>query len=345
MKFRIPVVLALLALSALSIWYFSIDDQRRTEKITDYGLVFPNLIEQINDVREIRVKSFQDSVSLTLQDSVWQVSMFDNYPARLSTVSNFLIGFAQMRKIEPKTSSPDKFAALDLGGIEIENSRSIQVDLLTQDKRMLASLLVGKRRQSVRNVMLTEFHVREPHADQTWLVESGLTVPAQAIDWIDTEILDLDEQVDQVTIESLTNQPVRIRRDPYDSENFLLEDMPESHKIRYQFRLNDIGGIFRRLNFEDVKRVSDWESNITVTARTTNNLMVSAEFGDGELQNFVSFTAKAMENSTPEVVNKAESLNKIWSGWKYRVSDVRRETAELTIFDLVEPIGGFSNSN
>lgn len=345
MTFRIPVVLALLALSVLSIWYFSLDDQRRTEGISDYDLVFPDLIEQINDVREIRVRSFQNSVSLTLQDTVWQVSKFDNYPAQPSTVSNFLIGFAQMRKIEPKTSDSDKFAALDLAGIEIESSLSVQVDLLTQDKRMLASLLVGKRRQSVRSVLLTELHVREPHADQTWLVESGLTIPVQAIDWIHTEILNLDEQVDQVTIESLTNQPIKVRRDPQERENFLLEDIPESHKIRYQFRLNEIGGIFRRLIFEDVKRVSDWESSITVTARTTDNLLVSAEFGNGELINFVSLTAQAMENSTPEVVKKAESLNKIWSGWKYQVSDVRRETAELTIFDLVEPTEGFSNSN
>ncbi len=345
MKFRIPVILALLALSVISIWYFSLDDQRRTDRMPDYSLVFPDLIDQINDVREIRIKSFQNSDSLTLQDSVWQVSKFDNYPARLSTVSNFLIGFAQMRKIEPKTSNPDKFAALDLAGIEVENSPSIQVDLLAQDERMLASLLVGKRRQSVRNVMLTEFHVREPHADQTWLVESGLTIPAQAIDWIETQLLNLDEQVDQVTIESPTNQPVRVRRNPLDSENFLLEDIPESHKIRYQFQLNEIGEIFRRLNFEDVKKVSDWESHITVTARTTNNLLVSAEFGDGEALNFVLFTAKALENSTPEIVKKAESLNKIWSGWKYRVSDVRRETAELTIFDLVEPTEGSSISN
>ncbi len=345
MKFRIPVILALLALSVISIWYFSLDDQRRTDRMSDYGLVFPDLIDQINDVREIRIKSFQNSVSLTLQDSVWQVSKFDNYPARLSTVSNFLIGFAQMRKIEPKTSNPDKFAALDLAGIEIDNSLSIQVDLLTQEKSVLASLLVGKRRQSIRNVLLTEIHVREPHADQTWLVESGLTVPVQAIDWIETQLLNLDEQVDQVTIESPTNQPVRVRRNPLDSENFLLEDIPESHKIRYQFQLNEIGEIFRRLNFEDVKKVSDWESHITVTARTTNNLLVSAEFGDGDALNFVLFTAKALENSTPEIVKKAESLNKIWSGWKYRVSDVRRETAELTIFDLVEPTESSSISN
>ena len=337
--------MVLLALSALSIWYFSLDEQRHTDRISDYGLVFPDLIDQINDVREIRIKSFRNSFSLTLQDSVWQVSQFDNYPARPSTVSNFLIGFAQMRYIEPKTSNPDKFAALDLAGIEIENSLSTQIDLLTQDNRMLASLLVGKRRQSVRNVLLTEFHVREPHADQTWLVESGLTIPAQAIDWIDTELLNLDVQVDQVTIESPTNQPIRVRRDPQDSENFLLEDIPESHKIRYQFQLNEIGEIFRRLNFEDVKRVSDWDSRITVTARTTNNLLVSAEFGAGELLNFVLFTAQAMENSTPEVVEMAESLNNIWSGWMYRVSDVRRETAELTIFDLVEPTEGSSISN
>ena len=337
--------MALLALSALSIWYFSLDDQRRTDRISDYGLVFPGLIDQINEIREVRIKSYQDSVSLKLQDSAWQISRFDNYPARPSTVSNFLIGFAQMRKIEPKTSNPDKFVAIDLAGIETENSLSTQIDLLTRDNRMLASLLVGKRRQSVRNILLTEFHVREPHADQTWLVESGLTIPAQAIDWIDTELLNLDEQVDRVTIESPTNQPIRVSRDPQDSENFLLEDIPESHKIRYQFQLNEIGEIFRRLNFEDVKRVTDWESRITVTVRTTNNLLVSAEFGDDKSLNFVLLTAQAMENSTPEVFEMAKSLNSIWSGWKYRVSDVRRETAELTIFDLVEPIEGSSISN
>ncbi len=345
MKFRIFAILSLIVLSLASVWYFSIDDESRIQQESDYGLMFPDLLDQLNDIRQIRISAYESAYSVELADGAWGVSEFDFYPTPARAVSNFLVGLAQLRKLEPKTSDPEKFETLDLMGAHVDGSPTIEVDLLAQNDRALARLHIGKRRQSVRNFQLTEFHIREPDSEQTWLAEGGLSIPAQAIDWLDKELVNLDERIERVTIESSDNEPVTVVRSSQDPENFLLENTPEGHKIRYRFRLNDIGELFRRLKFEHVTRVSDWSSRIKVNALTVDGLIITAMFGAGEHRNFLRLKAESTRNAAPAVAAEVEELNQKWAGWMFEVSEVRRQTAELTMLDLVEPNDGSAAAN
>lgn len=338
MKSRFPIVLVLVALSLISIWYFSGNNREPLSEVDDYGLVFPDLIDQLNEVNEIRFSTVNSKYSLTFQNGEWRVSEFDFYPSRPDIVPNFLIGLAQLRKTEKKTSDPDRFASIDLEGVNVAESRSVQIELLSESKSILASLLVGKQRPSVRNYLLTEFHIREPEQDQTWLAESGWAVPGNAIDWLDTEIVDLDQRIRKVIIEPVQNLPVIVSRNDHDSKDFSLDAMPDSHKVRHQFELNNIGRIFRRLNFDDVKRVSDWETGITISAQTYDGLKLVALFGRDELNNFVRFSTQVIDDVSENIRDESETLNRRWAGWMYRISDVRRKTAELSRNELLEPV-------
>ena len=338
MKNRIPILLVLVVLSLISIWYFSDQGHDQSSEVVDYGLVFADLIDQINDVNEIRISTSDDQYSVTYQNGKWRIDKFDFYPTRPSMVPNFLIGFAQLRKTEKKTSDPGRFASIDLEGQDVAESRSTQVELLAQSNSVLASLLVGKRRSSVRDILLTEFHVREPEQNQTWLAQSRLTIPGKAIDWLDTQIIDMDRRIAKVVIESTEKEPVSVFRSEKNSKAFSLDKIPASHKIRYQFALNDIGRIFHRLSFDEVRRVSDWQTDITVSAQTYDGLKIVALFGRGELSHFVQVSAQVIDDASENLYDEAAMLNRRWTGWMYRISDVRRKTAELTREELLEPV-------
>ncbi len=345
MKSRISITLVLIALTLAAVAYLVINTQNRVSNVVDHGLLLPDLIDQLNDIAEIQINSSQHTSHLMLDDGDWLLSEFENYPARSDLVSNFLVGLAQLRLIEPKTNDPSKFDALDLAGPDVDNSSTLQVSLLTKDGQNLVNLFIGKRRQSLQNILKSELYLRKPSENQTWLAQSALSIPSNSIDWLDTEIINLDERIDQVSIQPHGKLPYMLAREPADVENFYLVDLPENHKIRYRFRLNDIGEFFRRLKFEDVKQYAKEVTGATIIARTSDGLEISAKFGQGELSYFAQFSAVATDDATSVTKNEARELNRQWSGWLYRVSDVRREIANLTFDDLIEPVNGNIQTN
>lgn len=325
-------------LSLAVIAYFSTNDRNRVSEVAGYGLAFPDLIGQLNEVAAIHMTAYDNKYQVVLAHDEWQVSAYHGYPARSEVVANFLLGWAQLRKVEPKTNDPDNFESLHLIGTNNEKSPTIELHLQASDNRKLASLLIGKRQPSVRSSLLTEVFIRHPLENQTWLAESGISIPGTAIEWLDTEIIDLDEEIQQVSVVSPDHPPFRVMRDPDQTEKFKLVELPENHTIRYQFKLNGVGEFFRRLHFEDVRRGAAPATGISVTAHTTDNLVITATLGEGEHKNFAYFSARTTDAASFEVINKAEALNRKWSQWLYRISDIRRQTAELTIAELVEPL-------
>ena len=340
MKPRNLIVLTLVAVSLAGLVLFSTDKEQSVSEVTDYGMVFPKLIDELNEVASIGITTFEHSFQINKMNDRWQISALSHYPANHQVVSSFLIGLSQLRKVAPKTSVPKKHALLHLAGTGVKDSPTIKVDLWASDNRSLASLLIGKSRPSVRNVLLTELHVRQPDDNQTWLAESGLSVPISTMDWLDTTLIDLDERILSVSIESLDHATITVVRDAEGRENFSLAQLPEQHKIRYQFRLNDIAEFFRRLKFEDVRPVSDRPTGIRVTANTVDHLEISATFDIGESSQYARFEAVPTAGASAAIIDEAKQLNQNWAGWLYRISDVRRATAELTIADLIEPIAG-----
>lgn len=330
----------LIALSLISIWHFSAEDRDSFDGAADYGLVFPDLIDRLNDVNEIRIATPVSEYSVVFRNGDWRVSEFDLYPARPGLARDFLLGLAQLRMTDKKTSDPDRFASIGLEGLDAAESRTIHIELFAESDSRLASLLAGEQRPSVRNPLLTEIHIRLPGENQTWLAESGLAIPRNAIDWLDTEIVDLDRRVREVAIESDQNQPVKVSRDDADSNNFSLAAVAGSHKIRHQYKLNDIGRIFRRLRFDGVRRATGWQSAVTVSAQTFDGLKVAAQFGRGEVNGFIRIKAQAAQGASESIIGESEMMNRRWAGWMYRISEARQQTAEFTLNDLTEPANG-----
>ena len=336
MKSRYSIAAVLLALSLVSVWYFTAHDRSPLSEHAELGLVFPELIDELNESSEIRIRQKASEYSLVLNDGIWQVSQFDNYPARTQLVQNFLVGIAQLRKLEQKTNDPNKFAALDLAGPGVAESATIRIDVLTAAGRKSASLLIGRSQTSKRNPLFSEFYVRHPDDSQTWLTESSLAIPTTAMEWLNREVVDLDGRVQQVALLPTSGDSVLVLRASAENDDFVLADIPEQHKIRYQYRINNIGRLFRRLHFEDVRRLNEWASGVKATVRTFDGLELTTAVGRGQMRNFVRLSARPLQNASQQVIDEADRLNRRWSNWAYRLSEVRTDTFHLTNDDLLE---------
>ena len=337
MKRSLLIGIAILSISIIA--FFILQDRTSTSNLPDHGLLFPELVDQINDVTTISVRTNQSELSVIYENEAWGVKELEFYPARFSLVQIFLIGMSQLRKLEAKTGNPDKHAALDLAGIEVTESPTIKITLLSAESEILADLYIGKQKSSKRNPHLYEYYVREPNQDQTWLSESSQLTISKPFNWLNSEIVDLDKnRVKEVQIMSQNTTPIRVYKSSGMDKNYLLTNVPDRHKIRYQYSINDIGEIFRDLRFEDVKKATEWVTRATVAAKTFDGLEVTVKLGSGEFKDYAVFTADVAEVATTETQEEAVNLNRRWEGWVYKMSDVRLATIETKFDDLVEPI-------
>ena len=333
------ILIGIAVLSISVVAFFILQDRTSTSNLPDHGLLFPELVDQINDVTAISITTNQSELSVIFENKTWRVKELELYPARFSLVQNFLVRMSQLRKLEAKTRNSDKHTALDLAGIEVAESPTIKITLLSAESEILADLYIGKQKPSKRNPHLYEYYAREPNQDQTWLSESSQLAMSKPFDWLDSEIVDLDEnRVEEVQIMSGKATPIRVYKLSEADKNYLLASLPDQHKIRYQYLVNDIGEVFRDLRFEDVKRATGWVTRATVSTKTFDGVEVTAKLGSGEFKDYTVFSAAAGEAVTTEIQEEAVNLNRRWEGWAYKMSDIRLATIETKFDDLVEPI-------
>ncbi len=338
MKRLILVIVAVVCVAAIGI--VALQDRTSTET-TDHGLVFPGLVDRINEVSEVIVRSNQGEFSIQHRNGIWGVSRFGFYPANPATVRRFLVGMSQLRKLEPKTSDPQRHTVLGLAGLESDDSDSPTTLVLLRNNRgeSLSELYFGNSRVSRKNPQLNEYYVRGPSDNQTWLTEGSLALQTQPMDWIDSEIIDLGtERVREVIVRSGGDNRIRVFRRSANDGDFLLDGVSASHQIRHQFAVNDIGEVWRRLNFIDVKPVEGWVGGDTlIKTLTFDGLELEAQIGGGGFDGYVQFSASAGDASDQTISDEAKTLNEKFDNWVYKLSDTRMEIIDSRFDDLIEP--------
>lgn len=333
-------LVAIAVLCALTIGYF-VGSDRKTPVTHEYGLFFPHLVDQLNDVSQIRITTNQDIFAISDRDNKWRLDVAAHYPVRFDLVQKFLIGMSQLRILEPKTDKPDKHAYLNLAGMGHSDSPTILVVLGTEENDSIAEVYVGKSSLSKKNPGLNEFYVRKPHDNQTWLTESALEVMTDAFAWLDSTIVDIDRNRVEEVILADGETRIRVSRSSPDRGDFVLEGIPTGYELRHQFIINDISDLFGRLAFTEVRSADGWlEGGKTATLSTYDGLELIATAGTGDFDGFFAFKAQAVKSDNDAIVQDADTLNEKFAGWVYKLSSQRIEMINIGLEDLIQPVAG-----
>jgi hypothetical protein len=275
-------------------------------------LLLPGLEAKLNDVTVVSVRGKDDqTVTLERGTDKWIVREKSGYPADTGKVRKLLIGLAEAKLVEQKTSNPDHYADLgvadptaaaapaaegaDAGASapKEENDSAgvlVEVQAPIEDKEKIA-LVVGK---SARGA--TGTYVRKVDDAQSWLVSGDLTVQADPLSWIDRQIMNVPaNRIQQVTIRHPDGQTLVIDKATREDPNYTVHDVPAKREVKYASVGNPLASVLASLRLDDVAALADKDpashSPIEVEYRTFDGLVVKARaFVEGD-KHWAHFTA------------------------------------------------------
>lgn len=307
--------------------------------------LFPDLLAAVNEVEKIRVTSAGKSFTLERSSGRWLAADRSGYPANADKVHSLIVGAAGLKRIEPKTEKPELYARLGLEEGEGSGASSPAVAYVLEGTggRKLAAWITGRAAPSKGDPEASEIYVRLPEDPQSWLVEGKLPRDRALVDWLDQTIVDIDrKRVREVRVLHRDGEEVVVYKKTFGETDFLLADMPADTDVNGQWRINDIGRAFTRLELADVQprdAVSESDApSLRVIMHTFDGLKVNLK-----LYQNVYHTSPAGKSlcvlsasyedalrdeteaklSAAEVREEASALNEKWQRWAYTLPDFK----------------------
>ena len=363
--------LVILGLVTLAVILAALFIQETPTEIEGSGdLMFPDMLARVNDANEIKISHQSETVSVAHRDHSWVVLEKSNYPAAENRVRQYLIGLAQLRRLEPKTRNPERYAKLGLDDAGAENTKSTHVSVTDSEGGKLADLIIGDRRPAKSDPSNSELFVRVQNDPQSWLVEGKLPNYYATTDWLDKSILKLDrKRIREVRIIHEDGEEVAVRRQDKSAIDFQLLDVGKDAKVKSTFSVNSVANTFADLTLDDVRPETEKKiaagSGLRAELATYDGLRILMETVKESEDTFARFVANfdptliekknaqettdanadksdSSEQSSEEVKdaeavkNEVDTLNTRWQGWAYKLPSHRINSIAKRRDDLVE---------
>ena len=243
--------------------------------------VFPELIDKVNKVDELNLKSEKFILTIIREGKVWRVRESDNYLASPNKVSKAILGLAELKYFEPKTKQKDKYARLRLENPESPSSGSKSLKAKVSGVTV-ADIIVGREKLVLPGLTVGGVYFRIPGVKLSWLGQGNPEVGGEPKDWLDREIANVArERVRKVVLRQPSGEIIIIRKETKDAGKFTLKNMPKGTKIKYESDLEQIGGILDQLEMIDARRVENvdinWHGSIVAEVETFDGLRGKVE--------------------------------------------------------------------
>lgn len=335
MNARTLITVLVLAIAALSTGVLLL--QQGEQRVRQGEAFLPDLKPRINEVDRVTVTLAgpRELVVLTRTDDRWTVANRGGYPAEISRVRELLLGLAEARVLEAKTSKPELYERLGVRGMEDPDALGARVDIQAGDRSW--SVIVGNRPANVT----AGAYVRRVDRAQSLLVDRSISVRRGISEWLPKQIVDLDlARLASVTIQHPDGAVVEIGRDGPDAPFELRQ--PEGVTAKPAEYLRTTADALGGLRLDDVFPVEDGEMLTAVATaryRTFDGLLIDAAAHDGE-DSSVTLRAsvdEALEGAEREMRrNEADALNATFAGWRFDISGGRfdrfkRRPDEVTV--------------
>ncbi len=370
MKRHHLLLLGLTVVVVLLAWTVSQSKAPQTE--VTRSQLFPSLLDSINEIALVNVRNAQRNTELQRDGERWTVTNKDAFEADATAVKRLALQLANARIVEPKTSSPNRFAKLGVADIGDENSAGTLVELLTADGNTLAALIVGHERDGSTG---DQHYVRRRDEDQSWLVVGELDANADPITWVDAQILDVDTQrIMTVLVEKSDATPITLSKAEQSDNFFTLNNIPDGYEQKSKATVSALGALLLDLRFNDVLAAAKLAALTPVrevTVTTFNGLVVTLKDYLLDDQKLVTFsfavneelaaaavssaaaTSADQEENTPEAADtnateeksadetpqaESERLRQRTARWAYVIPDYKRRMMEKTFEDLIKTV-------
>ncbi len=357
--FALLAIVTALMVAAAS--WSTLERGRATASSAPPGSLFPNLVEQVNDITRINVRT--PKLAFTIRrtaDGNWQVQERDGYPVTFGTIKQAVVGIAKMRLLESKTAKPALHDRLFLKSPK-DGGRGTTIALATGggqgSENTIAAIVVGKTKTAPTEKEDGIFYVRRLDHDQSYLA-AGRVEAWESIDqWLDSAMPTIARQRVRAasTIQPNGERVGVVRTDP-DSRDFKIAKIPPGMKSMGDTIGNALGSALGFLTFEDVRRADkiDFKGahramfetfdgvtlNLLVLERKDGhwlNIKAAFDAANIKLDGLTDKQKKSMK-SPDEAKAEVAHINKRYGPWayivpKYKAKDFMTDASSLMIED------------
>ncbi|HEY3637669.1 MAG TPA: DUF4340 domain-containing protein [Rhizomicrobium sp.] len=302
----------------------------------------PGLASQVREVAHIRLVSKAGTVDVQFKpDKGWVVTNHDDYPASFEHVRETTVGLAALETIEPKTARADWLHYLDLDAPP--KGDGISITLQDGQGRTLASIITGKNVDIGDPSGAVGMFVRQADSDQSWLVRSVYQPKADAKDWLDKQIIDVDvARIQEVDANPANGPSYELRRDKPNVAGLSLVDIPKGREIAYAGITDSIASAISGLTFDDVSLAKDLDfSDSTHVSRlvthTFDGLTVTVNAIQKGNDYWATISAEGAADK-PDAQKQARTIDARTSGWAYKVPPYKGRQFMNPLESLLKPL-------
>ena len=334
------MILMLTLLIGGGAFYFSSQEMEKVED-REGGVVFlSGLMGKINNVAQVVVREDQSVTHLKLKDDRWVVEEKAGYDAEFSKVKKLLLGLAELKTIEPKTSKPENYGRLGVQGVgESGDIASRQIELLDKADNVLNTLIVGKSKTSSAPGAAATY-VRRSNEAKSWLVSGEIDIPVSQTDWLNKNIINLSSsRIQSVEINQLDKSQLLISKKDKADKNYSVENLPAKAELQSESVANSIASVLQNLSFDEVfKRATFQADDAQITRvifKTFDGLQLTVQLNVKDEKYYLWFDTKALSEDE-KIVKESSDLNAKFALWVYEIAKAKASTFQKKLEDLLK---------
>lgn len=289
---------------------------------------FPTLRAEPDAVAKVVIQTNDGSVILTrTSPGTWVAPDHYEYPAASDKINKLVRQLNDMRLIEAKTSSAERYARLEVEDL-VDDANSRLIRLEDSEGQVLAEALIGKRLFRLTGSATSGTYIRRPGEEQSWLASGGFDLEPEIETWLDQLVVEIDrELVARVEVNPAESNGYAAARSS-EAAQFALDDLAEGEKLKADVDLSELASALVSVRFAKVKPAVEvaWpEAGHVFEVTTFDGLELTVELAlvdDEPWATFAAATGTLTDDPTraEEARQQMEAINDKTGGWAYQVN-------------------------
>lgn len=338
MRQKTLIVLAVITVPTALAAAFVPKPSTTVEKPAEGGPILPGLKAGIDSATTLTVAGPDGAVTLARKpvpskiDQGWTLSDKGGYPVDPAKIKPVLDALLALHGTEPKTDRPKLYSRLDLGEPG-KGSEARLVVISDATNKQLANVVIGKQKFGAEGDTEAGVYLRKPGEAATWLARPSVTLPTDALGWVDHAILNVDaDKIKDVVLTPAGGAPLDLTRGKA-GDKLAVKDLPKDAKLKSEDPGADIAAAFN-LELDDVKPAAQLPSAGTATAHVVTFDGLTADLTLTKQGDKTWITVAA--SGTGDAAKTADAITARTKGWAYAIPDATATTLESKLADLEE---------
>ncbi|MGI9417612.1 MAG: DUF4340 domain-containing protein [Geminicoccaceae bacterium] len=289
---------------------------------------FPELRAKPDAVMKVTIQTKDGTITLNrTSPETWTSPDRFDYPAANDKINQLVRQLNDMRLIEAKTASVERYERLEVEDMT-EEAGSRLIRLEDAEGKVLAEALIGKRLFRLTGNANSGTYIRRPGEDQSWLASGGFDLEPEVEAWLDQIVVEIDrEEVAAVEIALAEGEGYSVSREKAGDE-LQFDALADGEALKVDASIAELASALTSVRLAAVKPKDDvaWPAERHVAeVRTFDGLELTVEMALIEDEPWAMFRAAtgalpSDADAADQTRQRAEAINDKTGLWAYQVN-------------------------